>query len=47
MHVILNRSITIVNGKVVAASEEGAIAAIEEKVTVTFENGEVIANGRV
>ena len=33
------------NGKVVAVSEEGWTVVIEEKVTVTFENGKVIANG--
>ena len=33
------------NGKVVAVSKEGLIVVIEEKVTVIFENGKVIANG--
>ena len=33
------------NGKVVAVSEEGWTVVIEEKVTVIFENGKVIANG--
>ena len=44
-HVILDRQTAIVNGKVVAVSEEGAIVVIEEEVTVIFENGKVIANG--
>ena len=33
------------NGKVVVVSKEGWIVVIEEKVTVIFENGKVIANG--
>ena len=33
------------NGKVVVVSNEGCIVVIEEKVTVIFENGKVIANG--
>ena len=45
MHVILDESTAIVNGKVVAVSKEGWIVVIEEKVTVIFENGKVIANG--
>ena len=47
MHAILDGSTAIVNGKVVAVSEEGSIVVIEEEVTVTFENSKVIANGEV
>ena len=42
---ILDESTAILNGKVVAIFEEGVIVVIEEEVTVTFENGKVIANG--
>ena len=42
---ILDGSTAIVNGKVVAVSEEGAIVVIKEEVTAIFENGKVIANG--
>ena len=47
MHAIFDGSTPIVNGKVVAVSEEGSIVVIEEEVTVTFENSKVIANGEV
>ena len=47
MHAILDGSTDIVNGKVVAVSEEGSNVVIEEEVTVTFENSKVIANGEV
>ena len=47
MHAILDGSTDIVNGKVVAVSEEGSIVVIEEEATVTFENSKVIANGEV
>ena len=47
IHAILDGSTAIVNGKVVAVSEEGSIVVIEEEVTVTFENSKVIANGEV
>ena len=44
MHAIFDGSTAIVNGKVVAVSEEGSIVVIEEEATVTFENSKVIAN---
>ena len=37
VHAILDGSTAIVNGKVVAVSEEGSIVVIEENVTVTSE----------